>query len=343
MRNFDFSKMISSFCVGLCFFALLSCDRRPREFSFAGETMGTTYRIVYMAKREQLDLPAKIERLLLAVNQIFSTYIDDSEISRINHLQQNLPFQMSEEFESVLVHALEVAKQTEGIFDPTIGPLVNLWGFGPSGERKVPSSAEVLAARELVGYQKLSIVGRELKKKSSGMYLDLSASAKGHGVDRVAQIMESEGVPNYLVEIGGEIKSAGTKNGAAWRVGIESPSPRDMGGPIYKIIHLKNGAMATSGNYRNFFEKNGRLYSHTIDSHSGEPAQDKLISVSVVDPASCKNADAWATALMAAGKSKGLELAEKFNLAAYFIYADVQGHHSIQSAAFSQFLEQRKK
>lgn len=286
--------------------------------------MGTTYSVKYFAEEETPDiklLEEKINKLLVDLNNEMSTYIKTSEISKFNKTKKiNTPFKISADFYKTLEISLEVASKSMGFFDPTIGPLVNLWGFGPDGKRKVPSLEEVRRAKLSVGYKKLSLVEDALIKKVPDLYLDLSASAKGYGVDLIAEFLEKSSVENYMVEIGGEVKTLGSKNQLPWKIGIETPDSSQNGAPIHKILKLKKEAVATSGNYRNFFEDQGKRYSHTIDFRTGNPVENNLASVTVVHPDSCAKADAWATALMAMGAEVGLVFAEENKLMAFFIY-----------------------
>lgn len=302
-----------------------ACHSSVEIKSFSGRTMGTTYSVKYMTVGDLLNeskLKVDIDKLLKSINMQMSTYIKDSELSLINYSSKKGPYSLSNELFSVIDHAINLAQVTNGAFDPTIGPLVNLWGFGPSGERKVPSEKELKKVLETVGYKKIALDNdkKYLFKAGPKVYIDLSASAKGYGVDELARLLESRGISNYIAEIGGEVKTGGSKSGKPWRIGIESPNPSDLKRHYQKVLNLNGQALATSGDYRNFFKEKGKSYSHTIDYKTGRPVEHTLASVSVLDKSSCMNADAWATALMALGPIKGLKLAEKEGIAAYFIY-----------------------
>lgn len=286
--------------------------------------MGTTFSIKYFAESKTpkiTKVESEVNKLLVGLNNEMSTYIKSSEISRFNDsIAVNKPFAISPNFQKTLALSLEISEKTQGLFDPTIGPLVNLWGFGPDGVRKVPTKDEISKATLKVGYKNLSLENNGISKKIPGLYLDLSASAKGYGVDLIAGYLESLSVKNYMVEIGGEVKTKGLKEKAPWKIGVETPDNQQDGVPIHKILKLSGESVATSGNYRNFFEDKGKRYGHTIDFRTGRPAENNLASVTIVHDESCAKADAWATALMTMGATKGLEFAEKHKLKALFIY-----------------------
>jgi len=311
------------------FVFLISCDNSVKEakneLHITGRTMGTSYNVRYFANDKTSDttsLKAEIDALLVQVNQEMSTYIKMSELSQFNYSKNQDWVKTSENLFHVIDYALEVALKTDGVFDPTIGPLVNLWGFGPNGQRKIPRASEIAKAKERVGYKFLTIdkASKSIKKSRSDIYVDLSASAKGFGVDVVAKTLDQYNVKNYMVEIGGEVITKGKKANRSWRIAIEAPNPEDQKKRFQKILNISGMALATSGDYRNFFMENGKKYSHTIDFQTGKPVAHTLASVSVAHEDSCMKADAWATALLALGPIKGIKLAEELKLAAYFIY-----------------------
>jgi thiamine biosynthesis lipoprotein len=203
---------------------------------------------------------------------------------------------------------------------------VNLWGFGPSNSRKAPAEEQIEKAQENVGFDKVVLSKQQNKfyalKKRGGVYVDLSSSAKGFGVDKVSELLTQKGFVNHLVEIGGELKSNGKKFRKEWMVAVEKPSDSTKG--IQKAFALKNMSIATSGDYRNFFKQGGKKYSHTIDKNSGKPVQHKMFSVTVLEK-DCMKADALATALMALGPMKAQNYAYENELAAYLIYEDKEG------------------
>jgi thiamine biosynthesis lipoprotein len=308
--------------LGLLF--ITGCNKSGELVHLKGRTMGTQYNIKYFSS-SGLDDPKEVQSLiddvLLKVNKEMSTYLNESEISyRLGWLK------ISPDFFRVSKFALSLAGDTEGAFDPTIGPLVNLWGFGPGGSRKVPKEKDISEAKKRVGFDKIILNEKtnEIKKKVPGVYLDLSSLAKGFGVDKVAEFLMAKGSKVYMVEIGGEVRTLGKKaDGSSWRIAIEAPHPVSQGESYQKVLELNSMALATSGSYRNFFMQDGKKYSHTIDVHSGRPVAHSVASVSVAHKDSCMKADALATALMAMGLEKGFAYAEKEGIAAYFVYRDV--------------------
>jgi len=312
------------------FFFLGGCssEKSLHLFTVSGQTMGTTYSIKFFEKSSYKVslLKEKVERDLKKVNAQMSTYIEDSEISLFNKGNEQKVTPVSPWFAKVLSVSLEIAQVTGGAFDPTMGPLVNLWGFGPNKHKKPPELKEIQSAKNSVGYEKINLSQTKagqwvVQKSQKGVYLDLSASAKGFGVDVLSELLSREGLSDHLVEIGGELRSSGAKpGGAPWVVAIEKPvtkpvaKPEDLAGKrsVQQIINLKEASLATSGNYRNFFESGGVVYPHTISRDSGRPVSSRLLSV----------ADALATALMVMGAEKAQAFAKKKKVAAFFIIAD---------------------
>lgn len=281
--------------------------------------MGTTYtvRIVDRIKSDRLSIIQNmIDKKLIEINQSMSSYISDSELSRLNKLEANQNFILSKSLSKVMRKAWDIAKLTNGAFDPTVGVLVNRWGFGPEGRRNAPSREEIKLLRNSVGYKKLIWLNEKTVKKTvKSLYIDLSAIAKGYGVDEVSDLLWSMGLKHTMVEIGGEIKTRGlNQKGENWRLGIESPF-KDK--EILKVAKLSNMSIASSGNYRNFYEVNGETYSHTIDPRTGYPIEGAILASSTISH-SCMEADAWATALMVLGES-GLALSQNSGVAALVI------------------------
>ncbi len=286
--------------------------------------MGTTYHItVCSPAAEQVDagqLKQDIDQLLVEINQEMSTYIKDSELSLFNQAEPNQWLPVAPAVVKVVSAGLKLSEDSDGAFDMTVGPLVNLWHFGPDpGKKTLPADEKIEAARKKVGYHHIQVQESPaaLKKLIPDVYVDLSAIAKGYGVDAVAELIESRGIENYLVEIGGEMRARGVnQRGEAWKVGIEKPVSETR--VVQKIVPLSNLSMATSGNYRNFFEVDGVSYSHTIDPRTGRPATHGLASVTVVGE-TCMNCDAIATCLMVLGPDEGYNWVQERDIAAYFI------------------------
>ncbi len=307
---------------------LFACDKKAKLEHIVGKTMGTTYSVKYVPVKDSLkraEFSAIINTKLREINSMMSTYKRDSEITLFNKSPAGTPFNISKEFYFVLSHALEVSKKTEGFFDPTIGPLVNLWGFGPAGIKEVPSQEMIDKTLKKVGHEKIVLNEKDssLTKTHPDVYLDLSASAKGHGVDAIAKILSENRITNFMVEIGGEVKTKGRNHKRPWRIAIETPDPT-TNKPYEAVVELNDQAVATSGSYRNFYTKEGKTFSHTINPKTGRPITHNLVSVTVIDPDSCMKADTFATALMAIGGDKSFEMAKNWGLNALFIFQETQ-------------------
>lgn len=309
--------------------AMVSCASSIETgvVSFSGPTMGTAYKISIAAQApahqwppETLQVKELVEKRLAELNRMMSTYDPKSEISQFNQLDSEDWFPVSRETAKVVAFALEVSKKTDGAFDPTIGPVVNLWGFGPGKRRVRPPNDESFAkALERVGYQ--NIVVRmdppALRKTNSSVYLDLSAIAKGYAVDQISELLQAQGIHSSLVDIGGEVRTSGIKpEGRPWRVAVEKPQA-DQEKPFQEILEIRDASLATSGDYRNYFEQEGIRYSHTIDPKTGSPIRHQLAVVSV-QTKECMEADALATALLVMGPQKGYDWCVKHEVAALF-------------------------
>jgi thiamine biosynthesis lipoprotein len=313
-------------------------DRSVRVFE--GATMGTIYTVKVVApEMSEADQAATREALRAALDAVdarMSTYKPDSELSRFNRQGDGRPFRFSADTMRVFLLAREVSDATGGAFDVTVGPLVNAWGFGPSKPARPPTDAEIASLRERVGYRNLVIDAnaQTVTKTRPDIYADLSAIAKGFGVDEAARSLDARGLANYMVEVGGEVRVRGhNAAGKPWQVGIERPDATPQ--QAFLVVAMTNLSMATSGDYRNYFEKDGRRYSHEIDPTTGYPIRHHLASVSVLAP-DCAVADAYATALMVLGPDKGYALAERKGLAAYFIVRRADGSfEERQTAAFA--------
>ncbi len=291
---------------------LVACSGQ-KEYRIAGRTMGTTYHIKFVGNRsvDVAAVQASVDACLEEINQSMSTYRPDSEISRFNAFGEvNRPFAVSADFWKVMVTARDIYRLTGGAWDGTVDPLVNLWGFGKAGPlEKMPAADEVARIRGQVGFDLIGVGGTPvLIKKVAAVSVDLASIAKGYGVDRVASVLRSSGFVDYLVEVGGEVFAAGRRlDGKPWRVGINRPRPEAAAEEVYKVVALQNNALATSGDYRNFYEIDGRIYSHIIDPRTGYPLENGVVSATVVAD-SCTLADGLATAVMILGPEKGIAL-----------------------------------
>jgi thiamine biosynthesis lipoprotein len=257
----------------------------------------------------------------------------------LNRVPNALPFEVDGALFDLLLQAMEVSWLSNGAFDVTVGPLVNLWGFGPQHrEGRIPSAAEIAAARENIGYQNLVFnIADSSVQKNRPVTIDLSAIAKGYGVDQVAELLRQAGIKDFMVEIGGELYLSGTNAlGKPWRIAIEQPG--ELVGQVHRTVNISNAAMATSGSYRNYFEVAGKRYSHTIDPRSGKPVTHKLVSVTVVAD-NCAYADALATAIDVMGPEQGLKLANEQGLAVYLISRGDNGLVVNYSDAFAAYLD----
>lgn len=320
------------------------CSRVSQPMEISGLTMGTTYSVKWIADRPGIDknvLQAQVDEVLGRVNASMSTYDEHSELSLFNASPSTDWFEVSPELEAVVRAARQISAESDGAFDVTVGPLVNLWGFGPgAGSDVVPTAEELQAALTRVGYHKLGVRDRPpaLKKEIADLYVDLSAIAKGYGVDQVAGLLEALGIQDYLVEIGGELRGSGSKvNGEPWRIAVERPDPE--GRAVHRVVPLKNAGMATSGDYRNFFEQGGRRFSHSIDPSTGRPVVHSLASVTVIH-GDAMHADALATAILVMGDARGRAFVESRKIAALFILRDGEGFQTHASTAWQLIHEQ---
>lgn len=306
----------------LCLVACGDGDGLP-EREFAGSTMGTTWSVKLVAMAEDFDMRAvrdDIEGTLSKAERAMSTYLLDSELTRFNLDRSTDWIETSAEFCDAVAAAQSIAKLTDGAFDITVGPLVNLWGFGPPGSvARPPARKDIEAMLKRVGHARLhaDCTIPALRKDLPDLYVDLSAYAKGYAVDRVADLLDERGLVNYLVEVGGELRMRGSNaRGEKWAIAIEKPVRG--GRSVQSIVGLTDAALATSGDYRNYFEYEGVRYSHTIDPRTGAPVTHNAASVTVVADTAAY-ADAIATALLVLGPNRGFEFAERENVAAYLL------------------------
>jgi len=330
-------------------FITADCSKNPpsaKLISINGKSMGTTFSIkIVDDKNLSIDyksLESEINEILKEINRQMSTYIEDSEISQFNGYDSTGWFNISYDFASLLNTALEVSTLSAGAFDVTVGPLVNLWGFGPELKKpEIPGVKELLEAKSKTGYKfiEVRIDTHAVKKDKPEVYLDMSAIAKGYAVDKVAELLSSKKIINYMVEIGGEVRTDGKNNkDDAWKIGIEtSDSPAN----IQKVISISDYSIATSGDYNNYFEENGIRYSHTIDPRTGMPITHKLASVTVIHT-SCTLADAYATAINVMGPTAGYEFALKENLIIYMIVREETEFIEKTTSQFTKFLSTGK-
>ncbi|WP_237386129.1 FAD:protein FMN transferase [Xenorhabdus sp. Sc-CR9] len=325
---------------------LLAACGGPEQQNLNGQTMGTYYSVKYVADSSvpaPENLQKEIDRLLEEVNDQMSTYRPNSELSRFNQSREvNKPFPVSSATAKVVKEAIRINKLTEGALDVTVGPLVNLWGFGPEGRiTKAPTDEELATRRVWTGIGNLSVEGNNLIKAIPELYVDLSSIAKGYGVDAVAEYLEAQNIRNYMVDIGGEVRTLGNNGkGNPWRIAIEKPSDTGMAQSAQEIIEPGNMSVATSGDYRNYFEQNGVRYSHTINPKTSRPITHNLVSITVIAP-TCMSADGFSTGLDVLGPEKGMELAEKLNIPVFMIVKTKDGFEERYSAAFKSYLQKK--
>ncbi|WP_394150693.1 FAD:protein FMN transferase [Vibrio maritimus] len=338
---FHLTKQLKVIVVSLfAAFVLTACGNSREQVHLSGPTMGTIYNVKYITvdngpKPEKIQ--AEINRLLEEVNDQMSTYRQDSELSRFNRFFGTESFPVSKQTAIVVKEAIRLNEVTLGALDVTVGPLVNLWGFGPEARPEVVPSDEELAKRKAqTGIQHLSATDTTLKKDLHGLYVDLSTIAKGWGVDVLADYLDRVGIEDYMVEVGGEMRLKGlNREGVKWRIAIEKPSIDERS--VQEIIEPGDMAIATSGDYRNYFEKEGVRYSHIIDPSTGKPINNKVVSVTVLDKSSM-TADGLATGLMVLGEEKALQVAEQHSIPALIIVKTEDGFNEIASEAFKPYL-----
>ncbi|QKJ87891.1 FAD:protein FMN transferase ApbE [Paramixta manurensis] len=335
------------------FLALLTvsaCDDNTRHQTstaalvLEGKTMGTVWRVSLAgvdAQRES-TLRHKIQQQLDEDDHQLSTWKHDSVLSRFNQYRGNQPQPVSDEMADIVTLALRVGKQTGGAMDITVGPLVNLWGFGPNRQpQKTPSQAKIDAARAQTGLAHLQVIrrvdGAWLQKDLPTLYVDLSTVGEGFATDHLARLMEKEGINNYLVSVGGAVLSRGQNpQGKAWRVAIQKPT--DQENAVQAIVDLQGHGISTSGSYRNYYELDGKRISHVIDPVTGRPIEHRLVSATVIATTALE-ADAWDTGLMVLGTEKAKQLALQQQLAVYLITKQQQGFSIWMSPQFAAFIQ----
>lgn len=316
---------------------LSGCDNSDSLGAFGGPTMGSTYSIKYV-RHAGLPAPAQVqvevETILTEIDRQMSTYRSDSDIARFNQLPahqcQKMPASILE-----LVRVGELlSEQSQGSFDLTVEPLLNLWGFGPQArEEKVPTAEALAEVRQRVGHAHLRIDGDQLCKDAA-VELDFNSVAAGYTVDRIAARLEALGIHNYLAEATGELKAAGRKpDGSRWLIALEEP--RDDQQVAERIVAIDGYGLSTSGDYRNYFEQGGRRYSHTFDARTGSPVSHKLASVTVIHP-SALMADGLSTVLLILGPERGWDYAEKHDIGAFFVIRADTGLVTRSSPAFER-------
>lgn len=334
-------KLLVVIPVFLLLLVLSACQPKQmaNEYEIQGKTMGTYY-VVKFYSEQQPDLIALQQALdteLELINDLMSTYRPESELMRFNRQQTTAPFQLTPQTTAVIAEAIRIGQQSQGILDVTVGPLVELWGFGAQGRViKAPDDAKLQAIREYVGIDKLVLEGDMLQKLDPRVAVDLSTIAKGYGVDRLAEILLEHGYDSFMVDIGGDMRLGAIKPSGPWKIAVEKPVSQQRS--VQRILALTNMSLATSGDYRNYFEEDGIRYSHLIDPRTGKPIQHKTVSSTVLHPVAMI-ADGYATTLNILPADEALAFANQHNIAALLIIKTEQGFDERYSDAFKPFLE----
>jgi len=307
-------KKLTIFCICLSIFIFYSngfAAHFGKEYTLSGKTMGTYFTIKFItAKKPSLPLwQARVDKRLEKINKRLSMYDPKSELSLFNDQEAGTPVKVSSDFYDTMLTAKKLYDMTDGAWDGTVKSLVDLWGFGTKKSiHQIPEPDKIALALSKTGFHHIDIKGQHTLLKTTDITLDLGSIAKGYGVDAIARLFTSSGIHDVLVEIGGELYGSGTnKKGKPWSVGISEPDKQFANQTLYKIIRLNNHAIATSGNYRNFFETNGKTYSHIIDPKTGFPIDNNIVSASVISK-DCTFADGLATALIVMDVQKAIAL-----------------------------------
>ncbi|UWF51214.1 FAD:protein FMN transferase [Pseudomonas sp. N3-W] len=317
--------------------ALLGCGNGDSMESFGGPTMGSTYSIKYVRNKGlpgPKEVQVEVEKILADVDRQMSTYRSDSDIEHFNDLPANRCQTLPAPVLELVRLGEQLSEQSEGSYDLTVEPLMNLWGFGPQGrEEKVPTAQALAEVMQRVGYHHLRIDGDQLCKDAA-VEVDFNSIAAGYTVDTIAAKLEAMGIHNYLAEATGELKAAGKKlDGSAWKIALEEP--RDDQQVAQRIIDVDGYGVSTSGDYRNYFEQGGQRYSHTFDARTGAPITHNLASVTVIHPSTLM-ADGLSTLLLILGPERGWDYAEKHGIGAFFVIRADTGFVTRTNQAFER-------
>ncbi|YCH50880.1 FAD:protein FMN transferase ApbE [Enterobacter sp. SA197] len=325
----------------------MGCDNtspKPEQQTvLEGKTMGTFWRVSLPATtpEQKKALVAKIQTLLDSDDRLLSTWKQDSALMQFNHATTPEPWPVSEAMADIVTMSLRIGAKTDGAMDVTIGPLVNLWGFGPDKQPvKTPTQAQIDAAKAQTGLQHLKVINQTqqqyLQKDLPGLFVDLSTVGEGYAADHLAALMEREGISRYLVSVGGALVSRGMNaQGTPWRVAIQKPTDRENA--VEAVVDINGHGISTSGSYRNYYELDGKRISHVIDPKTGRPIEHNLVSVTVIAPTALE-ADTWDTGLMVLGKEKAQAVARREGLAVYMVSREGDRFTHWMSPQFSAFL-----
>lgn len=336
MEQFNIIYRLLAVILAICL--LVGCEKETAYLHLSGFTMGTSYRITLKANQDNANhLHAQIEKKLKRINQLMSTYIDDSELSRFNQSTSLDCQPVSAEIFYVIKNSLEVSRLTDGKFDVTMSPLISEWGFDKKQTNDVvPDKWKIKSLLQQVGFEKLSLGNACIKKENAKITVNLSAIAKGYGVDQIAELLRANNIENYLVEIGGETASRGMNpDSHPWRLAIAAPVENQN--QIHKVFTPLGLGVATSGGYRNYFETNGVRFSHTIDPTTGKPVAHQLVSVTVLHQQTML-ADAFATAFMVMGEEETMIFAKKNKIPVYLLVRSNNGFEAKYTSEFERHL-----
>lgn len=337
-----FLKYFSIFVLIIfCFYYAAQHSSEP-YIKLNGQTMGTYYNIKIHTSRDKTIIDSAIRQELQKINHQMSVFDNDSEISRINQSPAGVWIDLSPAMSSILKNVDKIYKQSHGYFDPTVGQLVDLWGFGVNQVKKIPDDNLIKQTLKTTGFDKLIFNNNysKVKKLKTDTYLNLSAIAKGYGVDVLSKMLSQMGFHDFVVEIGGEVRAEGRRDNEVdgWNIGVVNPDSNGNGNNAY-VVTLKDSSVATSGDYRNYFYVGDKRFSHTISPETGRPVEHNLASVTVFAN-NCMDADAYATAIMSMGEKKGLTFANNYNLAVImFVHTNNDGFETIISKAGNKFIK----
>lgn len=317
---------------------IIACQSETNYVHISGFTMGTTYQITLQSDQQTVtSIQQQVNLELLRINQLMSTYIDDSELSLFNRSSSLDCQKVSAETYYVIQNAIEISKKTKGKFDVTISPLISEWGFDKKQTNDVvPSEQTIQRLLQQIGFDKIQLGNGCVKKQSAALSVNLSAIAKGYGVDHIASVLKAHNINHYLVEIGGETASKGVNpKSTPWRLAIEAPVEQKR--QIQQVFTPLGLGVATSGDYRNYFEKNGIRFSHTLDPTTGKPITHNLVSVTVLHSQTML-ADAYATAFMVMGAEQAKAFAEQNDIPIYLLVKKEKGFEAVYTGAFKKHL-----
>ena len=320
-----------------------ACDSSPKKVQLQGGVFGTTWHVTYHGEPDGLtdnDVEAAITSAFSVVDDSMNNYRASSTLSQLNGLPAGQIFEVDWDFALVFNAALDIHHATAGAYDPSVSPLINLWGFGPEGVTESPTDDQLAIARSHSGLNQFAwdLSDRSFLKRNTRATLDFSSIAKGYAVDLAGDALDEIGVANFMLEVGGEIQTRGVSpRGDHWRLAIENPIRAGVGKP-YAAVSVTDVGIATSGNYRNFFEVDGKRFSHLIDPRTGYPIEHDLVSATVIHP-STMVADAWATALMVVGTTEALRLANLYDLSVYLISRNGEQLISSHNQGMSRWLK----